>query len=201
MDRTSAIGERTVVDFSLTPIFDADGSVNLLLAEGHDITALRKTEEELRLSRERYDLAVKGSQDGIWDWDLTTNTLKSSINAENQIFVDSERLMQVLTNLISNAIKFSPKDSEVSVKVDALKDRTLRFSVVDEGPGIPHDKKHKLFGKFQQLDSSDSRRHGGTGLGLSISKAIIEQHGGDIGVETEPGKGSIFWFDLPVAVA
>jgi signal transduction histidine kinase len=73
----------------------------------------------------------------------------------------------------------------------------LRAGVSDRGPGIPADKRPLLFGKFQQLDSSDSRKKGGTGLGLAICKAIAEQHGGSIGVESEPGVGSTFWFELP----
>jgi CheY-like chemotaxis protein len=68
--------------------------------------------------------------------------------------------------------------------------------VRDHGPGIPASQRHKLFGKFQQLDGSDTRKKGGSGLGLAISKAIIEQHDGAIGVESEPGKGCTFWFDL-----
>ena len=76
-------------------------------------------------------------------------------------------------------------------------EHVFRFSVSDAGPGIPEDQKHRLFGLFQQLDSSDSRPKGGTGLGLAISKTIVEQHGGEIGVQSNPGKGSIFWFELP----
>jgi signal transduction histidine kinase len=74
----------------------------------------------------------------------------------------------------------------------------VRFSVEDNGPGIPKDKHHLLFMKFKQLDASDVRRQDGTGLGLAICKAIVAQHHGRIGVDSEEGHGSTFWFELPL---
>lgn len=112
------------------------------------------------------------------------------------VLCDRDRIVQVLTNLLSNAIKFSPRDSTVSVAVERL-DYAFKFSVTDFGSGIAEDQLPKLFGLFQQLDSSDSRPKGGTGLGLAISKAIVEEHGGKIGVESLKQKGSVFWFELP----
>jgi PAS domain S-box-containing protein len=109
---------------------------------------------------------------------------------------DEDRLVQVLTNLVSNAIKFSPRGGPVEVRAVPDAGGSVRISVRDEGPGIAPAELHKLFGKFQQLDSSDTRKKGGSGLGLAISKAIIEQHDGTIGVLSRPGEGSTFWFDL-----
>ncbi len=106
-----------------------------------------------------------------------------------RIRADRDRVVQVLVNLLSNAIKFSPEGSEVAVRAEAAPGDRVRFSVSDRGPGIPAGKIGALFGKFQQLDSSDSRKFGGTGLGLSIAKAIVEQHGGTIGVESAGGRG------------
>ena len=108
---------------------------------------------------------------------------------------DRDRLIQVLTNLVSNAIKFSPTGATVTVSISA-DDQGVRFSVHNPGPGIAAQDMPRLFGRFQQLDGSDRRRHGGTGLGLAIAKAIVEQHEGTIGVESDPDAGTTFWFVL-----
>ena len=113
-----------------------------------------------------------------------------------QVQADRDRLAQVLTNLLSNAVKHSPSGGVVEVRVSVDGDR-VRVSVVDKGPGIPADFRGKIFGKFCQADSADNRRRGGSGLGLSIAKAIVEDHGGTIGYETETDKGTEFHFDLP----
>lgn len=112
------------------------------------------------------------------------------------VLVDADRLMQVLTNLISNAVKFSPRGGAVSVATDDRGD-TLRLSVHDDGPGIPEAFHHRIFNKFAQADSSDARQKGGTGLGLSIAKRIVERHGGHIGFDSDPRSGgTTFWVDL-----
>jgi PAS domain S-box-containing protein len=123
--------------------------------------------------------------------------LSGSIDVRGVVRGDWDRLIQVLTNLLSNAIKFSPSGGRVHVNVERVAKGGLRFAVVDEGPGVPPDQLHKLFKKFQQLDSSDSRQKGGTGLGLAISKALVEHHGGTIGVDSKPSGGSSFWFEVP----
>lgn len=128
-------------------------------------------------------------------------TLMASVPEDLAIVADADRTTQVLTNLISNAVKFSREGSMVSVNV--VKPRRdaefVRFEVRDFGPGIPEDKIQLLFGMFQQVDSTDTRSKGGTGLGLAISKAIVEAHGGSIGVESVVGQGSTFWFTLHLA--
>lgn len=110
--------------------------------------------------------------------------------------LDSDKLIQVMSNLLSNAAKFSPPDSEVRVKLSAQEGK-VRVSVVDQGAGIPEEFRKRIFGKFAQADSSDTRQKGGTGLGLSIVKAIVERMNGKIDFETEVGKGSVFYFELP----
>jgi len=114
---------------------------------------------------------------------------------------DPGRLRQILTNLLNNAIKFT-SSGEVSLRVsldeeDAAGAR-IRFEVKDTGIGIPKDKIVTLFQPFTQVDASITRRYGGTGLGLSISRQLTERMGGDIGVESEEGKGSTFWVSLPL---
>lgn len=124
--------------------------------------------------------------------------LESRIFDDRLVFCDRDRFVQVLTNLVSNAIKYAPAQTRVRVTVQATPNSRMRFSVSDKGPGIPNDKMDKLFVKFQQLDSSDARAKEGTGLGLAIAKAIVEQHDGRIGVESSAGQGSTFWFELPL---
>jgi signal transduction histidine kinase len=111
---------------------------------------------------------------------------------------DGRRLSQVLLNLVGNAIKFTDK-GEVAIKAAATNE-AFTVAVCDTGPGIADADQAKIFEEFQQADSSITRKKGGTGLGLSIAKRIIEMHGGRIWVESEPGKGSTFYFTIPVRV-
>lgn len=111
---------------------------------------------------------------------------------------DRDRIIQVITNLVSNALKFSPEKTHVKISTITTAEGSLRFTVSDKGPGILESDSDRLFVAFQQLDSSDTRAQGGTGLGLAISKAIVECHGGKIGFDSNPDGGTTFWFDLPV---
>lgn len=112
--------------------------------------------------------------------------------------VDPGRIEQVLINLVNNAIKFTPAGGRISVGLRAQTGQ-IRLTVTDTGIGIPPDHLAKLFQKFYQVDPSSTRRQGGAGLGLSIAKGLVEAHGGQIGVESEVGKGSTFWITLPMA--
>jgi signal transduction histidine kinase len=110
--------------------------------------------------------------------------------------LDRPRVIQVLTNLVANAIKFTPAGGRVVVKAGVVGER-VRIEVCDTGQGIPAAEMLKLFQRFSQIDMSVTRRSGGTGLGLSICKALVEAHGGVIGAQSEPDRGSTFWFELP----
>ncbi|MCW8916257.1 MAG: transporter substrate-binding domain-containing protein [Magnetovibrio sp.] len=109
---------------------------------------------------------------------------------------DPNRLDQALTNLLSNAAKFSPEGSKVEVSTGQNGQGTC-VKVKDYGPGIPESFRENIFGRFQQMDGSDSREKGGTGLGLNITRMIIEKHGGTIGYDTKMGQGTTFYFTLP----
>jgi signal transduction histidine kinase len=114
-----------------------------------------------------------------------------------QVWADRDRIIQTLVNLVSNAIKFSPPHSTVTLNVQDQADRVL-FEVKDQGRGIPADKLETIFGRFQQVDASDSRQKGGTGLGLAICRSIVQQHGGKIWVKSVVGQGSRFYFTVPM---
>jgi PAS domain S-box-containing protein len=112
---------------------------------------------------------------------------------------DADRLVQVVTNLLSNAAKFSPRGGAVTVSVYP-EARIARLSVADQGPGIPEAFRSRIFSKFAQADSSDTRSKGGTGLGLAIAREIAERHGGRLWFESTEGEGATFHLDLPLAV-
>ena len=113
-----------------------------------------------------------------------------------EITADPDRLLQVVTNLLSNAVKFSPPNSPVSVMLRPGVTGVI-LSVIDHGRGIPADKLETIFGRFQQVDASDSRQKGGTGLGLAICRTIVMQHSGRIWAERNPVRGSTFRIFLP----
>ncbi len=120
----------------------------------------------------------------------------SILPSSAQIWADSDRIVQLLVNLLSNAIKFSAPGCTVTVRVEDLGNRVL-FEVKDRGRGIPADKLETIFGRFQQVDGSDSRQKGGTGLGLAICRSIVQQHGGRIWAESVVSEGTSFYFTVP----
>ena len=130
--------------------------------------------------------------------------IEVAATARTAFLGDPTRIRQVLQNLISNATKFT-KEGSVTVRVDAVPavdgGREVRVEVIDTGVGIAEEARSRLFSKFMQADSSTSRKFGGTGLGLAICRELISAMGGAIGVDSEEGKGSRFWFNLPLALA
>ncbi len=116
--------------------------------------------------------------------------------AQRSVHADRKRLLQVMTNLLSNAAKFSPEGGSVDVTLEALGGR-LRVGVHDRGPGIPEAFRGRIFGRFAQADSTAARQKSGTGLGLAISKRLVEMMQGRIGFEPREGGGTTFWFELP----
>ena len=142
-----------------------------------------------------------GSVDALWASRAQAKGLAFKMDLEpsvaDAIHADKKRLRQVLVNLISNAVKFTT-EGEVRVSLSAIRAQSgvLLFKVSDSGIGISEAYRAKLFDPFQQGDTSTTRRYGGTGLGLAISKHLVEMMGGELGVESEPGHGSTFWFTI-----
>ena len=113
---------------------------------------------------------------------------------------DQEKVEQVLVNLLTNAIKFTPVKGKVRVEVSAVKD-AVQFVVRDTGPGLAEQERKHLFQKYSELAGRKKSELKGTGLGLFICKSVVEAHGGVIGVDSEPGKGSVFHFTIPAGKA
>ena len=124
--------------------------------------------------------------------------ITQGIEADLTMFGDHHRLMQVMSNLLSNAAKFSPENSRVEILLEN-NDTNVTITVCDHGTGIPDEFSERIFERFSQADSSDIRSVGGTGLGLNISRAIVSHHGGHIWFETEVGQGTCFYFTIPLA--
>jgi PAS domain S-box-containing protein len=119
-------------------------------------------------------------------------------STDKDAYYDFDRVVQVILNLLSNALKYSPKDSEVKLEVSQKQDDLLEIRISDSGPGIPAAMHEAIFDRFQQSSSADWKEKKGFGLGLAICKSMIEAHGGKIGVESTVGHGSTFWFTLPI---
>jgi signal transduction histidine kinase len=126
--------------------------------------------------------------------------------APARVLADEGRILQVLNELLVNAIKFSPPDTAIRLSAQPFNEgaegsAAVCFTVEDQGRGVAPEKLERIFERFQQGDASDSRALGGTGLGLALCRSIVEQHFGRIWAESTPGKGSRFYFTLPAAKA
>jgi len=115
-----------------------------------------------------------------------------------RVKIDTHRINQVLLNLIDNAITHTPKGGVITITAIKL-DKWLEIAVEDSGKGIPAEDLPNVFERFYRVDKSRARATGGVGLGLAIAKSLVEAHGGKIGVQSQEGKGSRFYFTLPIA--
>ena len=152
----------------------------------------------VRMNIEPCDAAqlIQQASDGLASMADAANVTLVTRTQPVRIVADADRILQTLTNLIGNAIQFSEAGMSVGIAVEA-RDGEARFDVSDEGRGIPTDKLETIFGRFEQVDASDSRDTGGTGLGLTICRAIVELHGGRIWAHSPPGAGATVSFTLP----
>jgi signal transduction histidine kinase len=126
------------------------------------------------------------------------NNLNLSVRSTDiEIYGDLNLLTRVVTNFLSNAVKYSPEGSTITIKAEPV-DNSVHVSVADEGVGIPLKSLPFVFERFKQVQSEEKQK-AGSGLGLAICKSIVEAHDGEVGVTSEEGKGSTFWFSLPLA--
>ncbi len=209
---TSIRGALSLIDEGIVKI-DSDSAVKLikvartssvrLVRLVNDILDLRKIEAgklELHCQTLAAKTLAESAIESMQAFACQMNVGLSLIQAPSvSVHADADRITQVLSNLIQNAIKFSPEGASVQVAVEVGGDGAVVFAISDQGAGICAEEQKKLFSAFQQLDSSDSRSAEGTGLGLAISRAIVHEHGGQIGVESQVGRGSTFWFAIPLA--
>ncbi|MBC8112507.1 MAG: ATP-binding protein, partial [Verrucomicrobia bacterium] len=124
-------------------------------------------------------------------------SIKTEGDMQVKVYADAARIDQVVINFVNNAVKYASGSKEIRICIEKVDDMA-KVSVIDKGQGIPKEKLLHLFDRFYRVDSSGSQ-YSGLGLGLYISSEIIKKHNGQIGVESELGKGSTFWFTLPVA--
>lgn len=137
--------------------------------------------------------------------DLQSRALEKQVTVENQVpaalsaQADTDRLHQVMFNLVENAIKYGRQSGRVTIGAKSTGDKKVQLWVQDDGPGIPPDSKERIFERFYRVDRARSRESGGTGLGLAIVKHIVQAHGGEVWVKSDLGSGSTFFFTLPEA--
>lgn len=210
-----------------TPMTSIKGSLSLLTSgvmgevESGSLKLLKIAEVEtdrlIRLINDLLDLAkIEAKQLPLQcEWrpwkDVTEKTIESLLGFAHhgkvqlvcepsgtlEVFIDSDRIQQVLTNLISNAVKFSPEHGVVRIRSKIDYKNHLMIEIEDEGPGINEQDQALIFQKFRQGTNSERPLVKGTGLGLAIAKALVEEHGGTIGVRAELGVGSTFYFTIP----
>lgn len=159
-----------------------------------DISKIESGKMELHLSRLNVTDCVRKSMRSLRSLAEANKVSIDAVQDEPvpEVMADRDRLEQIITNLLSNALKYSPPEKAVRIRVSAM-DNAVRVAVSDQGPGIPADQLQKVFDRFQQLAGAKK----GTGLGLTIARALVEEHQGRIWVESELGHGTNFYFELP----
>ncbi len=184
---------------ALNNILKATDNMNMLMADLMDISMIESGRFKMDAQPFNFNAllndvvtlqAVNAQKKGIF-------LQKCEYPAEVTVVADRFRISQVINNLIGNAIKFSPQGGSIEARFYVL-DGMVKFKVTDNGPGLLHSEKDKIFQKFHQSDNDRTLKKQGWGLGLSIAQEIINAHGGEIGVESAGlGQGSIFWFSIP----
>lgn len=195
-----AVGELPVKAHEMLSI--AKNNTDRLLFLINDILDMQKLEsDELQMPFDYFDIYPLIQQSVLdneaYAKQYGVSYVLKPFDKELIVYANQNRLIQVMANLLSNAAKFSYKGEVVKIEVSQHMDSTVKVSIIDHGEVIPEGFYSKIFKKFSQSDSSDTRQKGGTGLGLNISKAILEKHGGTIGFSSNKEK-TIFYFELPL---
>jgi signal transduction histidine kinase len=165
-----------------------------------DVSRLETGEMQLTLEDTDIRAVLRDVVDGIKPM-LRQSSLKLKVNLPPDIpplRTDREILRRIIVNIIGNAIHFAPPESDITFSA-AVEGKHIRLTISDQGPGIPEKYQEQIFDKFKQINTRGSREKYSTGLGLTFCKMAVEALGGKIGVESQPGKGSSFWFVLPGA--
>ena len=181
-------------------VADAERNVSYLINLINTLLDVERiTDGKLELEKTDFSLQELVDQciNSVKSLALTKNLVIKASSVDLPAYGDESRLKQVLINLLSNAIKFSDNGQQINVTAKSGED-WIEVSVIDQGRGIAKEYQEAIFNRFQQMAITDATIKGGSGLGLAISKAIVEQHDGIIGVDSQVGKGSRFWFRLPV---
>ncbi|MDR2143180.1 MAG: transporter substrate-binding domain-containing protein, partial [Treponema sp.] len=198
-----ASGEMERKDYCLTKIKEASNHLLGIINDILDMSKIEANKFELSPAEFNFEKTLK----------QVVNVINFRVNEKQQRFSvhidrsipsvltgDDQRLAQVITNLLGNAVKFTPEQGSVSLDARLVNEEkglcTIQINVTDTGIGISGEQQKKLFNSFQQAESSTSRQFGGTGLGLAISRRIVEMMGGEIWIESAPGKGSTFAFTI-----
>lgn len=167
-----------------------------LISEMLDAERIRSGKMQLAVHKAHIPELLNAAVSAVKPLAATRDIQLVSKSDDFDLVIDGAKIIQVIINLISNAIKFSPSHSQILIRARTLSDKA-RFEVEDKGRGIPPGYQNLIFEQFSQVERNDASRGRGAGLGLSICKSIIEAHGGVIGVDSKYGEGSIFWVELP----
>lgn len=177
----------------------AESGISRLIALLDDFSKIDKLADKTSkpiLQTVRAQTLMKTAVESIRDWAVRKNVEPKIGDSDFVVFAETDQIVRVLINLISNAIKFSPPQSEVLISASETPDY-VEFVVKDNGPGISPEDQAKVFEKFKQLEQAHETKSKGTGLGLAICESIVSKHGGEIGVTSDGATGSQFWFRLP----
>jgi len=206
MTQEEATARQSLSGEGLEGLTIAQNSCSRLLALVNNLLDLEKLESGQFELLARQDTLYRSLREAVGSIEVLARqkkiVLKLEATQEIEAYFDEERLMQVVINLVSNALKFSPKGSAITVGASRVQNgEFVQVSISDQGRGIPEAMRVQIFERFRQVKVEDQYQTKGAGLGLAICKGIIERHHGTIGVQSTEGKGSSFWFTLPATAS